>query len=413
MTAVTFDFAGHGRNPTPMSRDVGRLEGTTAQLVDQTEQVLAAARDRLDLHGPAALVGHSMATDVIVRAARDAPAIAAVVAISMYSEAVTPEHPDRLLVISGAWEPRLREVALAAVHQIDADAGEGETGARGGVVRRAVAAPRVEHVGVLYSPTTLREARAWIAEATGVPVPADDIAITGPWIALLLAALLLLAYPVLARLGPPAPRPRPLPARLFTALLFTPVPFAAAGAALAGGEVMGFAEIGRLVVFLGLWGGAQLVVLARAGWRPASLEARGSLLLLGCALVFALALDRYGASFVPAGPRVGVMAALLPGTIAFMLADATLMRAGSWWQRIIVRALPLAVLTALMVALPGRMGLLFTALPVLVLFFLVYGMMGRWTARRASPMSAGLALGIVLAWSLAATTPLFAGAGAQ
>ena len=49
--------------------------------------------------------------------------------------------------------------------------------------------------------------------------------------------------------------------------------------------------------------------------------------------------------------------------------------------------------------------------PVILLFFLVFGLMGRWVAARAGAASAGLALGLILAWALGVSFPLFAPGG--
>ncbi|MEO1277048.1 MAG: alpha/beta fold hydrolase, partial [Pseudomonadota bacterium] len=152
---ASFDFQGHGRNPEPMSGDVTALEGTTQLLVEEVGKVTAALEARLAPEGVAYL-GHSMATDVLVRAAEARGGVDAIVAISMYSEAVTAEGPKRLLIISGAGEPHLRRAAVAALRQVDPGAGEGETVASNDVVRRAVVAPMVEHVGVLQSRTANR-----------------------------------------------------------------------------------------------------------------------------------------------------------------------------------------------------------------------------------------------------------------
>jgi hypothetical protein len=46
-------------------------------------------------------------------------------------------------------------------------------------------------------------------------------------------------------------------------------------------------------------------------------------------------------------------------------------------------------------------------LPVIVLFFAVFGLLGRRVGLRASALPVGLALGVVLAWSLASTFPVF------
>ena len=408
LRVVAFDFIGHGRTVRAMSRSVDDIGGTTQQLVDQTRTVVQLARTQLGADGPDALVGHSMATDIIVRAAQTLPDIAAVVAISMYSDAVTPDHPDRLLVISGAWESRLREVALEAVRQVQPGAEEGETVTAGEVARRAVAAPRVEHVGVLYSPTTLRETRDWLTAALDAGRAAPP-AVTGPWIVALLAALVALAWPA-AALSPRAPQPlaRPIDARTFALLVLVP-PVPAAGAAiLVHGGIEGFDGFARLAAFFGVWGAAQLLVLSLRGWRFAGVHIGGVGLLLVIGLSFAYALDHYGASFVPSGERGALVARLALGTVPFMLADMTLARTPALWQRAVARLAALATFTAAIAAVPGELGLVFTVLPVLALFYVVYGLMGRWVALRDGPMSAGLALGILLAWAVAASTPLFA-----
>ncbi|HIP79098.1 MAG TPA: alpha/beta fold hydrolase, partial [Kiloniellaceae bacterium] len=129
--AVSFDFPGHGRNPKPMTGDVTRIEGTTRQLVAETAAVIDAAVALDAVEGPVVLLGHSMATDILVRQAAADSRVAVVVAVSMYSEAVTAEQPARLLMISGAWERHLRAVALETLRLVDPQAGEGETAVSG------------------------------------------------------------------------------------------------------------------------------------------------------------------------------------------------------------------------------------------------------------------------------------------
>ena len=126
-----FDFEGHGRHPVPMSGDVESIDGTTRLLVEQTRAVVEAARVVEDYQGKVALLGHSMATDIIIRTAIDAPGIGPVVAISAFSKAVTATAPENLLLITGAWEPGLRGFARDAVAMVDPQAGEGETARAG------------------------------------------------------------------------------------------------------------------------------------------------------------------------------------------------------------------------------------------------------------------------------------------
>jgi alpha-beta hydrolase superfamily lysophospholipase len=92
---VAFDLEGHGRNPVPMSGDVTSIDGTTALLVAQARDVIAVNR-ALTSSTQLALLGHSMATDILLRAgieeSQDATPVDSIVAISMFSEAVTAQR---------------------------------------------------------------------------------------------------------------------------------------------------------------------------------------------------------------------------------------------------------------------------------------------------------------------------------
>ncbi|MEE4187841.1 MAG: alpha/beta fold hydrolase [Roseobacter sp.] len=408
-TVAAFDFYGHGRNETRLSRDITRIEGTTQQLVEQTHAVIDALEEERGVPAQMALLGHSMATDIIIRAGQDMPNLSAVVAISMYSEAITSDYPRRLLVISGEWEDRLRVAGLNAVAQIDAEGVEGQTVGQGEVVRRTVYTPRTEHVAVLFAQPTLDETRLWLQSAFGVPNVGQAMP-QGLYILLLLAGILVLSAP-LARLLPARHWDREaLGLRVFLTAVFLPVAPACAAAVLLNGPVAGSAAFGGLAWFFGVWGAVALVVMMRAGARLPRPDVRGVALLLVWGLaVFALALDRYGAAFLPTGARLPLMATLLPACVIFALADRLLVRNGRLWQRLLARVVPVAALAGCMVAASGQMGLLFTVLPVMVLFYGVYGTMARFVAKRQGPTTAGLALGVILAWSIAASTPLFIG----
>ncbi len=66
---VSYDLAGHGRNPVPMSGDVNSVGGTTQLLMDELGRVSDAALGLPGADGRLALLGHSMASDVVVRQA--------------------------------------------------------------------------------------------------------------------------------------------------------------------------------------------------------------------------------------------------------------------------------------------------------------------------------------------------------
>lgn len=408
---LAFDFEGHGRNPVPMSGDVTRVEGTTRLLVEETLRVIDAGLALPGTDGRVALLGHSMASDVVIRTAIADPRVAAVVAVSMFSEAVTASQPRRLLAISGEWEGFLRQAALDALRLVDPDAEEGQTAGEGDTMRRAVVAPRVEHVGVLYNRTSLLEAQAWLDAAFDrevLPVPA----LIGPWLALLMASLVALAWP-LAALLPDGPRPAPQPVstRAYALALVLPALAAPLLATQVETRVLPVLVADYLALHLAIQGVLQIFLLRRAGVRFGPLRplALAALLFWGLG-VFGLALDRYGANFWPIPERLAIIAALALGTIPYMAADAlaTLATGAALLRRLAARAALLGSL-ALAIAIDfERLFFLALIVPVILLYFLVFGSMGRWVGLRAGATPVGIGLGLILAWSLGVSFPLFA-----
>ncbi|MEO0944030.1 MAG: alpha/beta fold hydrolase [Pseudomonadota bacterium] len=408
---ASVDLPGHGRNTVQLSPDITRIEGTTQQLVEVVDQVAEAVATRPDTAGPVSYVGHSMATDVAIRASQLRDDVGGVVAISMYSPAVTESDPAALLVLSGATEGHLRAAGLEAVRLIDPEAVEGDTVTGDGVTRRTAVAPFVGHVGVLYAPQSLDETTRWLRETvgTGAPAPLDH----SGWIkGVLFVSLVLLVWP-LSRLLPElslAPKTA-ISWRGFLACLLAPVPVVVLIALLPAFGVAGHASFGTLGAIFAAWGLVQLAILRRLGLGFDRPDALGLCVYLALALLFALALDRYGAAFVPTGARTVVLLGLLIGTVPLMLADTMLVQGASILRRVLAQFVLLAGLAAAMAFSPSDLGLAFTTLPVLLLFFLVFGTMARWVAARRGLSCVALGKGLVLAWAVAASTPLFAVAG--
>lgn len=410
-TVLAFDFEGHGRNPVPMSGDVTAITGTTALLVAETRRVIAAGRALPGMPDGYALLGHSMATDIIVRAAIAEEAAGtpagAIVAISMFSGAVTANEPGGLLMITGQWEGGLRAAALENLRQVKPDAEEGETVIAGDVLRRAVVAPGVEHVGVLFSATALREAVDWLDRSFDRRSGASIVR-PGLWIVLLLAGIVMLLRPLTRLLPPRPPAADPVPVgRFWLAVLLPAVLVPLAGTA-AYVPFMPVLVADYLMVHLAAYGGLQLMLVWRRG--GAGLPIPGILLLAiwGIA-VFGLAMDRYAASFIPSAERLVIIGVLCIGTVPFMVADSILTGAGraSMWRRVVARLAVVLSLGAAAMIDPERLMFLFIILPVLVLFFLLHGLMGRWVGQHSGPVAAGIGLGLCLAWSLGVSFPLF------
>lgn len=407
--AVSFDFEGHGRNPTPMSGDVNAIEGTTQLLMAETGRVTDFALGLEQVDGRVALLGHSMASDIIVRQTIADPRVEATVAISLFSQAVTEDTPARLIAINGEWEGALRAEARRVVQLVDPEGTEGVTVEAENTMRRAIAAPNVEHVGVLYSPVSLQETKDWL-DLTFARQTDGMLARTGGWIALLLGSLLALAWPLTALVpagtAPEAVAKRDYLIALGAAMLLTPLALVPVELNLLPVLVADYLGL-HLLVF-------GLIVLAVLRWRGADLPIRGGavalLLCLFGIIVFGGALDRYVASFMPHAARVPIIAALSVGAVACMIADAALTEAGHapLWRRIGAK-LGFLISIGLAVALDFE-GLFFLLiiLPVIVLYFLIFGTIGGWAGRRSgSVFGVGLGLGIILAWSLGVSFPLF------
>ena len=401
-TVLAFDFEGHGRNPVPMSGDVDAIEGTTQRLVDETLRVVAAGRALPQVGPGVALLGHSMATDILARAAIADGGIDAVVGISMFSQAVTATEPARLLVISGQWEAMLRAAALDMVRLVDPAVAEGQTVAAGDVMRRAVVAPRVEHVGVLYSGTALREARDWL-DATFGRHSTGPVVKPGLWILLLLAGIVALFRPLARMLPAGATRPA-VPVGRFWAAVLIPSVAVPVAAVLTYRPFLPVLVADYLMIHLALFGAVQLAIL-RVWPLPRVVWVAAAALVVWGLAVFGLAIDRYAASFVPTVARLGIIAALLVGTVPFLLGDAVVAMGG--WRRGVARLGFVASLIAAALMDLERLMFVLIILPVIVLFFLVLGPLGSWVARRSGAGAAGLGLGVILAWALGVSFPLF------
>jgi hypothetical protein len=167
-----------------------------------------------------------------------------------------------------------------------------------------------------------------------------------------------------------------------------------------------------------------LITIACLGWmgalrrrdRPA--PAIGALLAASAAMIaygFAAIIwpiDTYVTSFVPGGPRLVLVLAMLAGTLIYFLSDEWLTR-GEGAARGAFAASKLAFVGSLGIALAldfERLFFLLIIVPVIVLFFLVYGLFSTWAYRRTGhPFVGGIANAVAFAWAIAVTFPLLAG----
>ncbi|MEZ5756560.1 MAG: alpha/beta fold hydrolase [Paracoccaceae bacterium] len=417
---ASFDFMGHGRNPRPMTGDVTSVDGTTRLMVEELRAVARAALAHPRADGRLAYLGHSMASDIVIRAALpdpEAPAVQAVVAVSAFSQAVTPAEPANLLLIAGAWETRLADEGVRLLRLTDPEAGpDTEVGdIAQGTARRLVLAPHVEHVAVLQSTVALDAAGIWLDRVFGRDGmrPAAN---RGGWILLLLAGVAALAWPLARALpaGPPAGI-APLALRPFLAACLLPplaVPLLLAPVET---RILPVLVADYLVLHFAAYGALTLALLARAGALAGQFPARIWPLagLVGAASIagFGLALDQAVASFLPHAGRVAVIAGLALGAVPYLLGDALLTEGGRapLWRVVLARGAFLGSLLAAVALNFDRLMFLLIILPVILLFFLIFGTLSGVIGRRTGlPAIAGIGMGLMLAWSLGVTFPMFA-----
>jgi pimeloyl-ACP methyl ester carboxylesterase len=438
--AVTFDFPGHGRNPQPLTGSITDLSGATRTLLASLTRVAAAARPLGD--GRLAVLGHSMASDIVVRYAEANPDVAATIAVSMFSPAVTATAPRNLLIIDGAWEGMLRKEALRAVSLETAPAVAREAVTYGdfanGTARRAAVSPHVEHVSVLFSVVTLRQSLAWLDAAFGVTRATPPVFLPqGPWIMLLFAGIVLLARPLgaaLPRVSRPAVGaglpwrrlwlPLALPCVL-TPVVLRGVPTHFLPVLVADYLAVHFALYGLLTALCLGWaaragGGLPTGTGLRAGgaaygWRPQAPAAFvvAVLSVLGFSFVAVVwPINAWFTSFVPGRGRVVLIGCMLVGTLLYFLSDEWLTR-GPRAARGAYATSKLAFLVSLAVAVAldfERLFFLAIIVPVIVLFFWIYGLFSAWTYRATGhPWVAAIAHAVVFAWALGVTFPLLAG----
>ncbi len=422
LTAVTFDFLGHGRNPAPLTGSITEVDGATRALVRQTAAMVAYAKALGD--GRVAILGHSMASDIIVRVAEADPAIAATVGVSPFSPAVTRTAPRLLLTIVGEWEPGLREEALRVTGLVSAPAAAapgvtyGDVAA--GTARRMAVSPHVEHVSVLYSPASMHEAAAWLDAVFGLPPP-DYADARGPWVLLLLAGVVLLVRPVAACLPVVVTGQagaglgwRRLWAPLALATVVTPLVLRIVPTHFLPVLVGDYLAVHFLLFGLLLGAGAWV---GRDRARVHQKADRGRLAVAAAVLTLVTtgglgwALDRQVTSFMPGSGRGVLILALLGGTLPFFLAlEWTTHGVGAARGGPAVARLAFLASLALAVALDFQ-ALFFLAIivPVILLFFLVTGLFGRWATRRTGhPAVAALAHAVLFAWAIGVTFPLLA-----
>jgi len=416
---VTFDFPGHGQNPAPLSGGLADDAARNAVLMQALDAVVGFAHG-LPGGESVALLGHSMASDIVVGYARAHPDIQATVAVSLFSPSVTTASPRNLLVIAGALEPAMiRDEGLRIARMTAGDAAQQRvTYGRfdDGTARRSTLSGGVEHIGVLFSRQSLTEALDWMNQVFQRQGN-GWIDARGPWLGLLYLGLVALAWPLASLLPRVTPTPvgaglpwrRLLPLAVLPALL-TPLalwklPTDFLPSLLGDYLTVHYAVYGLLTA-AGLW----LIRRPTGGRVPTAPFIVATVLMAAyCILAVGVPIDRYVTSFMLPPGRAPIMLAVLVGTLVFSVADEWATRGpgarpGAYAATKACFVLSLVLAIALN---PPRLFFLIIIVPVILLFLIVYGLFSGWSYRRTGhPLVGATAIALAFAWAIAATFPV-------
>ena len=161
---VRFDFLGHGRHPLPYSGDITTIAGATQKFVNQTNKIVSYYLAKNDYRF-SMIIGHSMASDIIMRSALSDNRVNSAVAISAYTDALKSDRPKNVLILNGQWEPQLREKSLEILESTgikNPEEGKIYGSLNDDTIRKVEVIKNADHVGVLYSIRTQKELLDWI-----------------------------------------------------------------------------------------------------------------------------------------------------------------------------------------------------------------------------------------------------------
>ena len=398
--AVLFDFIGHGSNRQKLVNEPTEITGTTQQLVTQLSNIINLIYKKFGDEIKISLIGHSMASDIVVRASAD-KRIKSVVAISPYSTGITQDFPKDLLLISGQFESHLRSHALQMVKTFEPEAKENAEYTNGKIRRKASFIENTGHVSVIYAPQTTKIIIDWLKlENYDRPIWKNQIA----WILIGITFIVIGMSRLNTNLANKTISVLNNKKALISVSLATAISLSSGLIQINFLPIFGFE---RIAIYFGLVG--LFAYLFSFSYQIPSLkiDLLYWLKLIMCFGILCFLIHRYIGSFSLSEIRItGFITLILPITLLSLVIEK-LIASSSIWIAMLLRGLPIIGFSMLLILFPEQYGLMLTTVLIYILYFIVFGYIGKHQRKKIGYAAVGLAHGIFLSFAFAATNPIF------
>ena len=399
--AVLFDFIGHGSNQQKLINQPTEILGTTQQLVTQLSNIINFIYVKFGNDINISLIGHSMASDIVVRASAD-KRIKSVVAISPYSTGITQGFPNDLLLLSGQFESHLRSHALQMVKTFKPEAKENTEYTNGKIRRKASFIENTGHVSVIYAPQTTKVIIDWLKlENYDRHIWENQIG----WVLIGMTFIVIGMSRLNSNLANETISVLKNKKALISALLATAVSLSSGLIEINLLPIYGFE---RIAIYFGLVGLFAYLFSFDYQITTLKIDLLNWFKLILCFGVLCFLINRYIGSFALSGNRVTAFITLILPITLFSLIIEKLIASSSIWIAILLRGLPIIGFSMLLILFPEQYGLMFTTVLIYILYFIVFGYIGRHQRKKIGHLNVGLAHGIFLSFAFAATNPIFA-----
>ena len=399
--AVLFDFIGHGSNQHKLVNQPTEITGTTQQLVNQLSDIIRLIYEKFGNHISISLIGHSMASDIVIRVSAD-KRINSVIAISPYSTGITRDFPKDLLLISGQFENHLRSHALKMVKTFKPEAKENTEYADEKIRRKASFIENTGHVSIIYAPQTSRIIIDWLKlEDYDRPFWKTQIASIIIGVTFIVFGMSRLNANLVHQNISDVEDNRSL-RKLLLATIFS------LSSGLIETNLLPIYGFERIAIYFGLIGLFAYLFSFDNQITKIEIDLLLWLKIILCFGLLCFLINRYIGSFTLSENRITAFITLILPITLFCLVMEKLIVTSSIWISILFRGLPIIGFSILLILFPEQYGLMFTTVLIYILYFFVFGYIGRHQRKKIGHQSVGLAHGIFLSFSFAATNPIFA-----